>query len=313
MATLKIFAVLLIGVITIYGDTSLANEPNNVMTLLEAKINSARISEYPPELKITEEQLRRADPCQVLNLLSKYENDPCWPVREQTYRQEFYFARQQSEPWIKQEVVYRLVKAFVDPNLGLSGQACTWLLTFRDKDFNNEAKIIIRKAMEKPGKRTVLICGVANMQEELPNLKKLLVDELEHEKKTREPWWFQLSWRARLARARMGVEEDIKKCIELVETEKNTHIRVTRLLHDIGYIRQPDAIDLLMKYVFSDERLEKLKPTDPGEPVASYVIDILAECLRDFPVKKGGRRYKQEEIEICRKWMQEQKEWKIVR
>jgi len=314
MTSIKYFVVLLIGTIAFYGSNGLAGDVNDVVKLLEAKINSARIREYPPEIKIQGEQLINADPCQILNLLGKYENDPCWIVREQTYRQEVYFAKMRSEPWIKQEVVYRLVKAFVDPNLELSGQAYTWLLTFTEKDFDNETKLIIRKAMGKPGKGTVLICGVANIQDELPNLKKLLVDELEYQKRTGEPWWFQLSWYARIARARMGIKEDIKRCINLVESDKTRGIGVLTPLNEIGYIRQPEAIDFLKTYVFSDETIGQVKPTAPGEPVASYVMGILADCLENFPIKKREERgYKQEEIELCRKWMSEQKEWKIIR
>ncbi len=290
MTIFKYFMILLMGMI-IYSNSSLAADINNINNMNERSI--------------------KQDPCQIMLLFSERENDPCWIVREQTFRQEVHFAKTQTEPWIKQEVVYRLLS--IAPKVGLSGQACTWLLTFGEKDFDDRAKNIIRKAMEKPGKGTVLICGVANIQEELPNLKKLLVDELEYQKRTGESWRYELSWKARLARARMGVKEDINRCIELAGMELDRKLMTLSLFRDIGYIRQPEAIDFLMTYIFSDERLEQLKPTDPGEPVASYVIDILAGCLRDFPVKSGGRRYKPEEIELCRKWMSEQKEWKIIR
>ncbi len=307
------YAMLMVGVTVILGNADPASDTNNFMALLEAKLNSFRVSEYPPDIKIAGEQLKNADPCQVFGLFSKYENDPCWIVREQTYRQEVYFANLQPKPEIRQEVVCRLIKAFVDPNSGLSGQASTWLLTFNEKDFNNGAKGIIRKVMEKPGKGTVLICGVANIQEELPHLKELLVDELEYEKRTREPWWFQLSWNARLARARMGVEEDIEMCIDMIEHEVDS-TNTFELLGSLGYIRQPQAIESLKRYLESDLRLPQVKLTVPGERYASYVTHILADCLSNFPIeKREGRGYTMEEIELCRKWMSEQTEWKIIR
>ncbi len=86
------------------------------------------------------------------------------------------------------------------------------------------------------------------------------------------------------------------------------------LFRDIGYIRQPEAIEFLKTYVFSDETIGQVSPPVPGEPVASYVIDILADCLENFPIeKRKGRGYKPEEMDLCRKWMSEQKEWKIIR
>lgn len=312
MAHLFIIAVLLS-----YSNTASAEKANNVITLLEAKINSARIRRYPPEIKITGEQLKNADPCQVLDLLGKYENDPCWPVRERAYRQEVDFAKMRTEPWVKQEVVYKLAKAFVDPNLGLSGRASTWLQTFTEKDFNNKAKLIIRGAMGKPSKGTVLICGVANIQEELPRLKGLLVDELEFEKKTGEHWRFELSWKARLARARMGVKEDVDRCISLIEQEVDTN-KNFRLLRVLGYIRQPESIESLKKYFLSDLKLPPTNPSIGGEPYSHYLMPILGDNLSNFPVKKDGtakraRSYNKEEIELCRKWMSEQTEWKIIR
>jgi hypothetical protein len=271
-------------------------------------------------IEVTNEQLKTSDPCQVLKILEKYENDPCRWVREQAYRYEVRLANLQPKPEIRREVTARLVKACFDPNLGMHNHALKWLLSFKEEDFTDATKAAILQVLTKRGAweqyMASLICGVANVHEALPHLKGLLIDELEfksHEKEYYRKWYHTLGWQARLARARMGVKEDIDKCIELAEAEDDLDARVTVLMHDIGYIRQPEAIKYIQKYLESNERILPTNPGALGEPVASYVIDILAECLRDFPVKSGGRRYKPEEIELCRKWMTEQKEWKIIR
>lgn len=212
---------------------------------------------------------------------------------------------------------------------GADRQAANWLLTFRAEDFSDESKALIRQSLakERPSRGIVLICGVACMEDQLPILEKMLIDELKHQSEVDKqriglPWYYTTGWSARLARARMGVKEDITKCLQLVETVENLDRRVITLLRDVGYIRQPQAIEHLQKYLESDKRLSPVSPPVPGNPVASYVLDILIDCLKDFPVaRKLGRGYKWEQIEQARKWMteqkqklaQEKKQWDIIR
>ena len=113
----------------------------------------------------------------------------------------------------------------------------------------------------------------------------------------------------------MGVQEDIDRCLELVEGEDDEVERVLRLLDDVGYIRQPAAIKYLRRYLNSEGRLPPQSgPSDPGQKYASFVMSILADCLSNYPVKKDeGHSYKQEEIDLCRQWMAQQTSWKIRR
>jgi hypothetical protein len=55
------------------------------------------------------------------------------------------------------------------------------------------------------------------------------------------------------ARARMGVKEDILRCIDLVESHPDEDYRVTWLLHGLSYVRQPEVINYLQKYLNSDK------------------------------------------------------------
>ncbi|MFA5239262.1 MAG: hypothetical protein WC476_06090 [Phycisphaerae bacterium] len=321
MKTFKYYITIIICVIALNGGNILANDANDVIPLLEARINSARIHTYPPEVKISEEQLRTADPRQVLNLLGKYENDPCEPVRDRAYWQEVHFAKLRPEPWIKQEVVFRLAKALIDPNTELGGRISSRLLSFTEKDFSPAAKELIRQNLKTNNRKgeTIMLVGVANIIEEQPRLEGLLIDELayqaEADKTGKMPWYFTLGWRAHLALARMGVKEDVDKCVGLIEQEIDNN-KNWRLLHDLGYIRQPEAIESLKKYFLSDLKLPPMKPDGWGaESYSRYIMPILDENLSNFPIKQKKSRgfYTKEEIELCRKWMSEQKEWKIIR
>jgi hypothetical protein len=152
------------------------------------------------------------------------------------------------------------------------------------------------------------------MEDQLPVLEKMLIDEMKHQAKVKTgkagfSWYYTRGWAARLARARMGVESDIDECLRLVEKVEDVDRRVLTLLRQVGYIRQPQAIEHLQKYLESDKRLSPVKASVPGELHAGRALHILAASLRDFPVKlKESRGYKREEIEAARKWMAEQKQ-----
>jgi len=295
---------------------------------LESKIETI-MSTYRRNLPVdgfTTQELKTVDPNHFLRALERYEDDEAWAVRRLTYWYEFRLAQVQPLPEVRHEVVERLVKASITTSVK---QANKWLLTFTEQDFNQDAKEMIRQSLQRDNVNRwhVLICGAANIRDLLPRLESLLIDELKHQSEVDKqriglPWYYTTGWSARLARARMGVKEDITKCLQLVETVENLDRRVITLLRDVGYIRQPQAIEHLQKYLESDKRLSPVSPPVPGEPIASYVLDILIDCLKDFPVaRKLGRGYKSEQIEQARQWMaeqkqklaQEKKQWDIIR
>ena len=276
---------------------------DDVYTLLKAKIESGRIREYPPEIKISDEQLREADPKKIMEILVTYETDPCGMVQYFTYNYEGKLADLHKEPEVRQKVALHLVKAIISSYSYTN--VYEKLLTFTKADFNDDAKGLIRTALAKdnPSRNVIRICGVADMKDEIPRLQNI-IDRTSN---------YNLFWTAHLAKARMGVKEDINEYINYVESITDQNERVKRRLPNVGYIRQPEAIEYLKKYLESDGRLP---PVDnrPGPTYASRVVHILAESLENFPIKqKDARNYTDEEIELCRKWMSEQKKWQIIR
>jgi hypothetical protein len=294
----------------------LGNDVANIESRIAGIMNNHR--ENRPFKGLTDQELVTADANDLLRILGAYEDDQAWVVRRLSCWYQYRLAQVHPEAMVREEVVRRLVKASVS---GSVKQANKWLLTFTANDFNEDSKQLIREALkkEKVNRWHVLLCGVADMKEQLPFLGKLLIDELEHQAKEQRgeegfDWYYTTGWAARLARARMGVESDIKKCLELVDTVEDPDRRVVTLLPDIGYIRQPQAIEYLQKYLESEKRLSPVKPTVQGELHASRAMHILIASVRDFPVKMMKTRgYRREEIEQARKWMREQKPWNIIR
>lgn len=313
--------------IFIFTITIIANGNNiEISKQIKDYIESYRISEKRPEIKITNEQLKEADPNKILEVLLPYENDSEEFVRRVTHRTLVRIANfHPDNKKVRQEVVMRLTESGFNKT---DNEATGLLMEFNSRDFNQQSKYLIRKALDeaKIQKDTspsfIRLCGIADMKEELPLLKELLIDEKNYEggigiNKSKLNWinWISSTgWNARLARSRMGVKEDIIKCLELAESIEDPDERVLRILPAIGYIRQPEAIEYLKKYLESNKRLPSETPNTKGSLYALRALHILAACLKNFPVEqKESRGYTQEELDLCRKWMSEQKEWQIIR
>lgn len=317
------YNVLLLISLTLHINTGLAEEKVDILNLLKARMEQARgpARELKIDIKITDERLKETEPHKLLALLAPYEKDPEWSVRHTAH---FYIVRVANiHPitQIRQEVARRLVEAEIN---GTDRGAIKFLMDFTAKDFNDQSKALIRQALTQANKDkiggdpSVWLCGVANMKDQLPVLKEFLIDEVAYSNdpnmKHFPEWYYTTGWAARLARARIGIKEDIARCIELAEAEQDSTERVLRILPQIGYIRQPEAIKYLQKYLESKKRLPPINPIHPGELHASRVMHILAKSLRNYPVKrKKARNYTQEEIDLCRKWMSEQTKWVIIR
>ena len=181
---------------------------------------------------------------------------------------------------------------------------------------NSKALLIQNLDANHPSKEIIRACGVAQIKNILPQLNKIIVKESQKENKGRE-WYYTTGWTARLARARMGIKEDVQECVSQIEQEIDKNGRF-QLLDKLGYIRQPESIEILKKYFLSDLVLPPTNPGMDGESYSKYLMPILDENLSNFPVKininqKLARIYSKEEIVSCRKWMSEQKEWQIIR
>jgi hypothetical protein len=324
-------ASVLAGLLLVFASAAAASasaaDPNDVCSRLLKHLNQTRSGEVISVI-VSVEELKRADPQRVLSLLAEYEKDAHLGVRHSVYYYEYAIATAHPQPEVRHEVGERLVRAVVDPNdRRMRAKATKFVLSFTSEDFSDAAKGMLRSALLRKNVHfsEVLVCGVADMKEQLGQLQALVIDELayaEEAKRTgNKEWYYTTGWAARLARARMGVTEDIERCIKLVddEIEQGGYFEgrvgtpVTQLLRDIAYIRQAPAIEYLQRQLGSSRKLWGAHG-DPSEPVASYVLDLLADCLKDFPIeKRPGRWYSPEEIEQVQNWMGQQKPWNIIR
>ena len=286
----------------------------NVGELLSKKMSQVRKNE---PVTISDDSILAADPKGVLGKLILFEQDPSPSVRHSAYTIAWQIARRNEDVRIRQEVVRRLLIASNDPEPLVWQQASMRLLSFNAEDFSGAAKSLVRERISEytPKREMVLVAGVANIQGEMNRLRKMLIDESGYEKGPHSGRWYgTVGWAARLALSRMGSEEDIAHAISMVVAEPDPVIRVTRLLNDLAYIRQPQVIEILKRYLQIDERLPRIKETVPGTRYCQYALNLLAQILEGFPIRSvGPGGYSQSEIDNAREWMNTQLNRKIIR
>jgi hypothetical protein len=189
------------------------------------------------------------------------------------------------------------------------------LLSFQAADFSEAAKEVLQKELStSPEYTTILLVGAADVKPSLPALKAIVNEANEplrpfHVGRKQS---HTLAFAALMARARMGVKKDTQRCIQMVEAHPDERYRVVHLLDRLSYIRQPEVVEYIKKYLFIDKPEE---PPSKGRSTMSYAqraAMALAKMLRGFP---GNPEYggNQKTIEECRKWMPKQKKWNIIR
>lgn len=293
-------------------------------TIAQLREHSKNRDKPMSRLEISDQDLIDADAHEVLSFLKSYEKDSNYLVKRFAFWLEMRLGvLHKQDVALRQKITQGLIDAHLDPNAGLSPHPYRYLLTFTAKDFDSQTKATILGEVGKkdPSGKIIKICGVANIPESLAILEKSLMDEKAYQDQTRRKgrtkWYYMEGWAARLALSRMGDKDSIKKCISLIKQEIETNNNF-RLLTDLGYIRQPEAIESLKRYFLGDLRLPPTKPGMEGEPYSQYLMPMLEDNLSNFPVKKSethklGRIYRKEEIELCKEWMSRQKQWEIVR
>lgn len=287
--------------------------------------------------------------------LEEYLADPCDRVRREIYEYLVIVGLDSNDVVARQAIVYKLLNALTSGDETKVYPAKT-LLQFTSVDFTEQAKELVRKELRRvllftnryQRRDFILLAGVADLKSELPLLKQF-IDEREEGlklKRAREvkeiqkvcagrlrflraqrmglerQWWQGTRvWAALRARARMGVKEDIQRCIELVDAHPNEDRKGSELLRELAYVRQPEVVDYIYDYLKSD-KVEKWKGRDViGRSYAERAAMALVEMLPGFPARKGLAGADAGTIKRCRKWMaeqkqkleQEEKQWDIIR
>jgi hypothetical protein len=205
----------------------------------------------------------------------------------------------------RRDAIEQLVLSLDDSEAGRSAseRACEYLNDTTSADFTDKARDALVRLVtrERPLERTlfaklVLVAGIADIPSLLPRLKAIL--DAEKEPQGSRNWWRSAGWAAMRARARMGVEADIARCIEIVEAEPEVKRRLPMYFGHLSYVRRREVVDYFRKYLDSNETIYRRSGAYAG--FAAYQ---LSRMLQGFPVKKlGPGNYSAQNILDCRQW-----------
>jgi len=263
--------------------------------------------------------LLKADPHRAFEALIPYRNDPSDETRSEMLRYMMIVKAKHSGSALDQKLVRTLLELYIE-RYGERGKlmrsdALRYLPRFRRSCFDDDAKNLIRSAFREKdlSKDTLQLYSIANMKEDLPELKKAFAaKEWPSDDPDDEMWHAKLKWTFRRVMAQFGDEESIAYCVSRVEKEERPGAKVKAML-SLEKVRHPDVVRLMEKCLETDLRV------DGGHgmswPVSACAVQVLAGMLDNFPVKKKSAypMHSESETAKCRKWMAEQTEWKIRR
>jgi hypothetical protein len=278
---------------------------------VEKKINDQLVKVRQGKINIDEDSLVAIDPKAVLAALKKYKRDPSVNVRFAVQTAQYKISMHSIDTSIKRQVVESLIEDRRDADPLVSQQASKRLLSYKAIDFSPKAKQAIAADLGKKEVESgiILISGVAQVRTQVHRLKAIAANL----DKTNSGWYNSRQWHARLALARMGDNQYLNTIIDMVESEPNDILRVTRLLGDIAYMRQPAGVELLKKYLNSEQRLPAVKSTVPGSTFSQYALDFLAQIIQDFPIQSKGIGYTGAEIAAARSWFRSHTTYTIIK
>lgn len=272
------------------------------------------------------DQIREKYGIALIPHLEEYTTDPCETVSWCAYSNMIHIGLDSNSLTDRQKIVYYILRNLYDDKMKIGDRqySAERLQQFIAEDFSEESRDILKKLFSRDlegklgnlydiGSDIFLLIGVADMKSELPVLKDYIEknsEEFNNSIREKKFWYSQTVWKALKARARMGAKEDIQKCIKLVEDEPDEIIRVTRLLKDLSYVRQSEVVEYLNKYLNIDKVIPPQNIDTLPIDYALKAAEALENMIKDFP---GPSRKFPFDVEFCRKWMAEQKEWKIIR
>jgi hypothetical protein len=160
--------------------------------------------------------------------------------------------------------------------------------------FSVKAKNQLLKYFEnglEPKEQIIELLGTANVRKAIPKLEKLLVYEkadkidMSLPRFSRYNWHVtkkqRISWYARRTLARLGVKEQIEKCIEILNAKYPKKRDWWLSVDDLNYIRQPQTMDILLRYMNSGYNFSE---GDFRHPLPEVTVCVFLKSLRKIDV-----------------------------
>lgn len=256
-------------------------------------------------------------------LLQSYLGDPEAKTRHGAYLLMHRMLKKKQDPTERKAIVENMVVGLEDRDHYIWGSVGNFLLTLNREDFSEKSKehlsLFLGMRMNDRSVDLLLlelcirVLGIADVKTSANALKSIVERENEqHSTLGIIPWYGSLRWASLRALARMGDQESIQKCIELVRSENNEATLVWHVIPDLAYVRQPAIVALLSEYL-----MQNRKPPIEGDVVhpsyAQAAARSLAEMIDDCPLAKEIRYPSEGQIIELRLWIDQQNLWSLIR
>ena len=252
------------------------------------------------------------NPSESIRILSSFLNYPDPEVRWITIRLLAAAGRASSLQDDRRAVTDALVDALRDDSDLVWQHAATDLMWFRAPEFSPSAGAeLVALVRQRATPEMIRVVGVADVRSATDIIDQFLDENSALELRGQPARYRSLDWAARLARARMGSEEDAKQITAEVEAERDDVLRVTKLLDDLAYTRSPEGLRVLIENLESNERLPQYSNVAPGSPYAQYALASLSRMrLEGFPVSpQEPGEFTGQQIGRARRWMATAENW----
>lgn len=167
--------------------------------------------------------------------------------------------------------------------------------------------ILEAEFLKDANKETILLAGLAGVDAVSKQIREMADAPIVEPRAGR--FFGTKEWAANLVQARNGDVASADKLLDFTKSQ-DLHTQVVFVAVDLKYAPHPAVVDYLGRILNSNERLEPVKATVKGMPVANYAASSLAKILKGFPVDyREDYSYSPQEIQSCRSWMAAQKEW----
>ncbi|MCD4835035.1 MAG: hypothetical protein K8R31_14650 [Bacteroidales bacterium] len=271
--TLSLFLMLSAYIINAQNDSSVRKLLDDYMDIVRKEVYSAS-----PE----KELYSKKNAGELLKLLNEYYTDTLAKVRSKAYYLTYKATYKSNDKELRNVSVFNLVQALKDEDSGNIGSAASWLTNFYSTDFNEASKDSLRIIMHKQSSyldRIIKLVAFAGLNDQIEYLMNNLRNGNYRSSK--------VVWATHLALARLGVEEEINFCVDLVKKQAVNDDVIYELVPDLVYIRCHKAIDYLVE-ILQDETKNcySANPENPQRIACGYrVMEFLAPIIKDFPLE----------------------------
>ncbi len=240
-----------------------------------------------------------APPEQVLAEVPKYLNNSDKSVRMEAVRRISSIATYSPNRDTRKKgmrLLFDVATSHSDPRI--AGYAAEGLLNFSRADFAPEMQgaiyrhLMSHKDAGEVNPKAILLAGIAGVKASAGRLREFASSSSKG-----------MRWIAQLALARMDDQAAIQVVVTAAKNETDSTKRLESL-HDLAFIRQPEAVGVMVTYLFSDEETPKSDSDAPSTKYAHTAIDYLAEIIENFPPKSGP--YMDAYVDTARQWIIEQ-------